>query len=193
MAHQFKPIVQGTIVLDIKSVTFPTVGDVKQYLGILVTLTAQVYLQFEPKVAWPLTIEDRGRFKIIIMYTCILLDPAITGPAQRMIVVEIFVICLVQVYDPFTFVTGCVVLVVAVLAEIGPCISGIVLHPDPFSASAAGNGQLLKTIRTKRTISQPFHLRRFQFFPTSTAWYLLIHNITSNCIFVCSLDPIRPG
>jgi hypothetical protein len=127
------------------------------------------------------------------VHSLILLTSTVAGPTERTVVILFLVVGLVQVDHPVTAVAGGVVAVVAISAKVGSSVSSIILYPDPLSTSAADNSEFFKTIRTKGTASHPFYLRLLHFFPTSTAWYLLIHNITSNCIFVCSLDPIRPG
>jgi hypothetical protein len=127
------------------------------------------------------------------VHSLILLTSTVAGPTERTVVILFLVIGLVQVDHPVTAVAGGVVAVVAISAKVGSSVSSIILYPDSLSTSAAGNSELFKTIRTKGTASHPFYLRLFHFLPTSTAWYLLVHGITSNCNFVCSLDPIRPG
>ena len=74
---------------------------------------------------------------------------AVAGIAPGLIIVVTFIVGIILMDHPAAILAGCVMPVIAVLAQRGIIISGIVPHPDPLPTPLTADGLCVQTAFAK--------------------------------------------
>ena len=143
VGHQFKAVLQGTVMLAVE--IFPTipVGDLHELPGALVVLSGAVDLQLHAEVAHPRSAELGFRLVIVVLNCTASCHTAIASVADRVVVIFVLIIGVTGVDDPPAAVAYGVVPVVAGLAEGGVFIPGLIVPINALSAVGTDHGLLV--------------------------------------------------
>ena len=112
------------------------------------TLAAMVQFKLHTIVSGPFPIEDGFRFVVIVMDTSILSQGMETGGAigPFIIFIRVFIIGLAFPEQTAAPAAGGIVVIVALLAQMGISAAGVVICPQAVSAFAAQKRMYLQTV-----------------------------------------------